>query len=141
MCNLNVERTKRSEAEKWCCTRMSRSYWERWHWELERKKEYLVQEKRLHRQQSGSSATEIAKVHEIHPDLLQNESACEVYVGRGSFGVVRSQIYRRMRVAVKELLPNTQFRCFQRSNDSCSFVIHMCLICLVQLRPYYLIEL
>ena len=30
-----------------------------------------MQEKRLHRQQSGSSATEIAKVHEIHPDLYK----------------------------------------------------------------------
>ena len=31
----------------------------------------------------------------------------DIFVGRGSFGVVHLQTYRRMRVAVKELLPST----------------------------------
>ena len=31
----------------------------------------------------------------------------ELYVGRGSFGVVKLQLFRGIKVAVKELLPRT----------------------------------
>lgn len=55
---------------------------------------------------------EVLHVHEIDPDLLQNlrgvdGNKLDIFVGRGSFGVVRLQTYHRMRVAVKELLPHT----------------------------------
>ena len=63
----------------------------------------------------GPKSTEIQfKVHEIDPGLLQNPvgdasgKATDIFIGRGSFGVVHLQTYRRMAVAVKELLPRTQ---------------------------------
>ena len=114
--HLDLERTLRSEAEKKVALykNMSRSYWERWRWELEQRKECMVREKSLLSRQCLRT-TEVPKVHvhEIDPDVLLNPVASsdgednEVFVGRGSFGVVRLQIYRGVRVAVKELLPRT----------------------------------
>ena len=44
-------------------------------------------------------------VQHINPDLLSdpvtNGKQKEVFVGRGSFGVVRMQVYRGIKVAVK----------------------------------------
>ena len=112
--HLQLERTLRSAAdEKLVLYRnMCRAYWERWRWELEQRKECMVREKRLLSRQNAPKMVEVLKVHEIDPDLLQNlrgvdGKEIDIFVGRGSFGVVRLQTYRRMRVAVKELLPST----------------------------------
>ena len=50
------------------------------------------------------------KIHEIEPELLHNPTESEdlsTYIGWGSFGVVCIQIYRGIKVAVKELLPRS----------------------------------
>ena len=112
--HLQLERTLRSAAdEKLVLYRnMCSAYWERWRWELEKRKECMVREKRLLSRQSAPKMVEVLKVHEIDPDLLQNlrgvdGKEIDIFVGRGSFGVVHLQTYRRMRVAGKELLPST----------------------------------
>ena len=51
-----------------------------------------------------------ALLHEVQPDLLHHPvksdgSTTEEYIGRGSFAVVRLQLYRGFHVAVKEFLP------------------------------------
>ena len=47
--------------------------------------------------------------HEIDPEYLLDPilegKRCELYIGRGSFSVVRLQTYRDIVVAVKEMLP------------------------------------
>ena len=88
---------------------MSRSYWEHLCWELEKRRTSVAEEKRQLLSILSSSKT--CELHEIHPDLLQdvivNGKKKELFIGRGSFGVVRLQMYRKMKVAVKELLPHT----------------------------------
>lgn len=91
---------------------MSRSYWERWQWELQCRKECMVHEKRLLGRFGKEQSLKSFKVHEIDPDLLLNptngaDTAVDKFVGRGSFSVVRMQVYRGMRIAVKELLPGS----------------------------------
>lgn len=76
------------------------------------RKECMVREKTLLSRQTSPETTEVLHVHEIDPDLLQNlrgvdGNKLDIFVGRGSFGVVHLQTYRRMRVAIKELLPHT----------------------------------
>lgn len=88
---------------------MSRSYWERWQWELQRK-EILARERAISRGCQGKDAHRAPIIHEIDPELLHNPTDCDktqTYIGRGSFGVVRVQIYRGIKVAVKELLPRS----------------------------------
>lgn len=109
---VQLESTLRSEAEKKLVLykNMCRSYWERWHWELQQRKDSMLIERRTH---SGNSIDNLVlKIHEIDPDLLQNPKSNddkdeEVYIGRGSFAVVQLQTYRGLKVAVKRLLPNT----------------------------------
>ena len=108
---LESERTLRVEAEKKVrlYKNMSRCYWERWHREFERRKTSIAEEKRQLR--SLLYCPKTTELHEIHPDLLQDVvvdgDEKEMFIGRGSFGVVRLQFYRRMKVAVKEMLPHT----------------------------------
>ena len=80
---------------------MSRSYWERWRWELQKRKELLGlgHSECLH----GRSTL----LH-IDPAMLNDFSnGTSTYVGRGSFGVVKLKSYRGIYVAVKEFLPRT----------------------------------
>ena len=85
---------------------MARSYWERWQRELRQRKEALLLER-----QSVASTVHMTNVHEIDPTLLQHPVRGtvdeEIYVGQGSFGVVRLQFYRGIKVAVKEFQPRT----------------------------------
>lgn len=81
---------------------MSRSYWERWRWELQKRKELLGIEHSecLH----GSKKT----VLYVNPAMLNDlKDGTNTYVGRGSFGVVKLKVYRGIYVAVKEFLPRT----------------------------------
>ena len=89
---------------------MARTYWDRWQWELQKRR------KEIHKQFTGCSSSSftsspLAKIHEIEPTYLCNPKVdgkvVEVYIGRGSFSVVRLQYYRGFKVAVKEFLPHT----------------------------------
>ena len=91
---------------------MCRSYWERWRWELEKRKESMARELRLISRQKARVAVDAMKANEISPDLLVDPidsggTEIESYIGRGAFGVVKLQTYRGIKVAVKELLPRT----------------------------------
>ena len=110
---LKQERELRTKAqvEVWKYKRMSRSFWERWQWELQQRKEYLQAQKNYSRSfRSGSGITnttilEIDPKHLLLPPSMQSVDEC--YIGRGSFGVVKVQLYRGISVAVKEALPRT----------------------------------
>ena len=91
---------------------MARSFWDRWRWELLRRKEAHRENlaRNVHHKQT---ATCEPIHHHIDPSHLQDpiymldgKSAAK-YIGRGSFSVVRVQLYRDVLVAVKELLPHT----------------------------------
>ena len=95
---------------------MSRSYWKRWHWELQKRREAMALElgtsrrRSTHHLDGGASEHTVASyLHEINPaDLVNPEGTTnpmELWIGRGTFSVVKLQVYRGMQVAVKELLP------------------------------------
>lgn len=85
---------------------MAFTFWERWRHELQQRKEHL------HCQTSGSSSERECGIHCIDQKLLldpptQLDTTEPQWLGRGSFGVVKRQIYRGLDVAVKEYLPRT----------------------------------
>lgn len=111
---LALECTLRSEAEKKTILyrNMSKSFWDRWRWALEQRRECMKRERQLLCRQTESRKSVVLKVHDIEPSSLSDivgKYGCqkELYVGRGSFGVVRLQMYRNIEVAVKEFLPHT----------------------------------
>ena len=90
---------------------MSKSFWERWQWELQERRESMKREKVLLSSTGGVKTCRVLKLPEIEPQLLCNPPSFaddeSTYVGRGSFGLVRVQLYRGMLVAVKEFLPHS----------------------------------
>ena len=119
---LRKEREESSKKLRQVCLykNMARSYWERWQWELQKRKETLREQQLITRCIPKTRSAQVQHVpsfaslglHEICPDLLQDPpkldgSTNEEYVGRGSFSVVRLQLYRGFNVAVKEFLPRT----------------------------------
>ena len=93
---------------------MARSYWERWQWELHKRKEAIKEQLRIVKQIPSTlpKTQASALLHEVQPDLLHDPvksdgSTTEEYIGRGSFAVVRLQLYRGFHVAVKEFLPRS----------------------------------
>lgn len=83
---------------------MARTFWERWRWELQKRSDSVSYT-------SSQGTRTQAIMHNINPDLLNDPmidgKEKQIFVGRGSFGVVRMQVYRGIRVAVKEFLPRT----------------------------------
>lgn len=106
------ELRKQSETKVLHYRSMARSYWERWQWELRQRREAMM----LVRSTSlspANSTSQVTKVHEIDPTLLHDPvkgSLEKVFLGQGSFSVVKLQFYRGIKVAVKELQPRT-LRC------------------------------
>ena len=102
MADLEIKR-KEKKIETLRC--MTRTFWERWKWELEKRKEALwLSRTSNYRQQS----TEVKPyISEIDPSLLTNpivnDKQTESYLGRGAFGIVKLMVYRAMYVAVKQL--------------------------------------
>lgn len=89
---------------------MARTYWERWRWEAQKRKEAMIQ---THLTQCSTStskhptATEKMVLQQIDPSMLTNVYDADNFVGRGSFGRVKVQLYRGIPVAVKQFLPRT----------------------------------
>lgn len=133
MCSLHSEETRALKEElanevkaheatkqqKLISRVMAKTFWERWRFELDRSKQ-LLKEKReakfslKHGIISQKSSTqEPCTVPKINRSLLCNPvelgmySDDRVFVGKGSFGVVKYQTYRGIQVAVKEFLPHT----------------------------------
>lgn len=104
------ERKEESERKVKLLKCMSRTYWERWHWELEKRKEAVREnvwaQKRYHSQAIASDT-----LYEINPvmlvDPLVNGKRMEYHIGRGSFAIVKLQYYRGIYVAVKRFLVHT----------------------------------
>lgn len=90
---------------------MSRTYWERWQWELQKRKEAIIECKTTRRLYHVKKPTSGCTLPQIDPSMLVEvelpSKSDSSYVGRGSFGIVRVQKYRGILVAVKEYLPNT----------------------------------
>ena len=83
---------------------MTRTLWERWRWEVEKRKELMLGSTRIGRalHAIGSPQT----LSEIEPDalhLIPAGTSPNYYLGRGSFGIVTLRMFRGMPVAVKEL--------------------------------------
>ena len=95
----------------------------------------------------GVKPREILKIHEIDPQLLANPTLIlddsATYIGRGSFGVVRVQVYRGMKVAVKEYLPHSVACDVRREPRVLSMLCHPFLPLLfgvvTSVRPFRLI--
>lgn len=119
---LKKEREESNKKLRQVCLykNMARSYWERWQWELQKRRETLREQQVIARCIPKPCSTQVqaqhtpssSSLHEIFPDLLQDPpkpdgSTEEEYIGRGSFAVVRLQLYRGFSVAVKEFLPRT----------------------------------
>ena len=84
---------------------MARTYWERWRWESQKRKESLVPLSQHHQSSHRPSTTDIPQ---INPAMLTNlTEGLDNYIGRGSFGIVKLQLYRGIYVAVKQFLPRT----------------------------------
>ena len=101
--NLEIKK-KEKQIETLRC--MTQKFWERWRWELEKRKEALwLSRTNSHRLQSTSEVKPY--ISEIDPSLLirpmVNDQQTECYLGCGSFGIVKLMMYRAMHVAVKQL--------------------------------------
>ena len=86
---------------------MAKSFWDRWQWELLRRQE----ETKDSIEKSCRKPNAQPLHHVVDPnhltDPIIDEKPTVRFIGRGSFSVVRVQVYRDMLVAVKELLPHT----------------------------------
>lgn len=108
------------DCEKRCVTYrcMAKTYWERWRYELEERKDNLMKEKQfrfnlMHCVKSpGTASTPSSTLPLIDRSMLIDPVQCEsdkdIFVGRGSFGIIKFQQYRGIQVAVKEFLPRTR---------------------------------
>ena len=89
--------------------RMAHSFRKRWQWELMKRRDSVESSK----SSAGSFPPETshASPPEIDPIQLTNPVVdgrlTEVYTGQGSFSVVRLQLYRGIKVAVKEFQPKS----------------------------------
>ena len=126
--------------------KMSKCYWERWHWELQKRKEALEQLQKKARNSISSQVNEMW-LHEISPSLLtdpvRTTDSSKLYIGRGSFGIVKLQMYRGIEVAVKEFLPHTNLADVQRealilNKLSHPYLPHFFGVC-TQRKPYCLV--
>ena len=80
---------------------MTRTFWERWRWEVEKRKEEFLVNKRIR-----VPTIDVHSFHEVDPCLLHNpgdDKQVECYPGRSSFGIVTLKKYRGINVAVKQL--------------------------------------
>ena len=126
-----IQHVKKTEQKVITLKCMTRTFWERWRWEVEKRKEdfFLNRFSRI-------DTTEKHNIHEIEPSLL---IPCEVkdqkrFVGRGSFGIVSLQMFRGMQVAVKELhihavvndVIHEAYMLLQLSHPSLPFLFGVC---------------
>ena len=114
--NLQLEEKLRMKAEGNAAKYqgMARTYFDRFCWEVQQRKAAIRQHKQEQLQfgQRGESCRKTKYMfNEINPKQLHDpvigDSRETLYLGRGSFGIVRLQIYRDLKVAVKEYLPRS----------------------------------
>lgn len=74
---------------------MARTYWERWRWESQKRKESSVPLSRHHQSSLRPSTTDldIKLLPQINSAMLTNlTEGLNNYIGRGSFGIVKLQL-------------------------------------------------
>ena len=106
MKDLVKEREKCSEilAKNSVMKNMAKTFWERWRHELEERK---ALQRKPQGQKSYNSEIPGSRIQKINRSLLGDPiqlgakpSESDLFVGRGSFGVVKCQMYRGICVAV-----------------------------------------
>lgn len=108
---VSAEMKLRKEAERLAFRykQISRTYWERWRWELHKRKE-TMKELGVRNPQFPSTSDKYL-LHEIDPSMLEDPvvdgTIKTTFLARGCFGIVRLQHYRTLQVAVKEFLPRS----------------------------------
>lgn len=87
------------------------TFWERWRWELEKRREAMTSLLRNRTFGAFDHVVSQSMLQEIGPAMIKDpvvgEDAEEHYVGRGSFGIVKVQVSRGILVAVKQYLPKS----------------------------------
>ena len=134
--NIKVEEKMRKKAQGEAAKYkgMARTYFDRYCWEVQQRrtvmKEYRLEtiKKLLPGKSDRNQDTKTVYVHnEINPANLLNPlikgERKDVYLGRGSFGIVKMQMYRGLKVAVKEYLPRSVLDDVKRE---ASFLSHLC---------------
>ena len=126
---------KRQEERVKYYRQISRTYWERWRWELQKRRETMIEIKsRKNTTQTTSDSAPSLQIHNIDPTMLTDNKVDgkpqEVYLGRGSFGIVKLQNYRGIKVAVKELLPRSLTADLMHEAQILSLLCHPNLPCL-----------
>ena len=111
-CELRFESSQKAKAELNVIAfkNRARTFWERWRWELEKRREAIRDLQFTQLKAKRPHKCETCSYMEIVPSMLNdpmlNGKQEEKYVGRGSFGVVKV-VFRDMLVAVKEYLPKS----------------------------------
>lgn len=106
---LETEKKMKESVRKNCVkySGMSRTYWERWQWELQGRRQLMINERAARpKKQVTKFILPCVDLSMLEDPIIDSERK-ESYIGRGSFGIVRVQLYRDMKVAVKEFLPRT----------------------------------
>ena len=82
---------------------MSRTFWERWRWEVEKRKQEFIHNRTFSYKLSNDQFSH--DIHEIDPQALTNPSGrhTDQYLGRGSFGIVTLKMYQGIYAAVKQM--------------------------------------
>ncbi len=89
--------------------RISRSFWERWQWELQQRRQAMIRDKMAIRMRGAHSTSDVvAQFQQIDPTSLlnptkENGQVEDVFVGRGCFAVVKLQLFRGIEFAVVTL--------------------------------------
>lgn len=130
---LSLEKSFRSKAESETkmFKGMARTYFDRYCWEVQRRKEAMKREKlaglNTRIQHQCCSKPKDYVFHEISPENLEDpvidDHQESIYLGRGSFGIVKVQMYRGLKVAVKKFLPRTVREDVKRE---AYFLAHFC---------------
>ena len=128
---VRLEQTKRVQAESDVkkYKGMARTYFDRFCWEVQERRDIMKKDRlaALGKHQGPSTSKSEQIFHEINPDNLQDPIVAgkqeAVYVGRGSFGIVKVQVYHGIKVAVKEYLA----RCVEHDvRREAAFLSHLC---------------
>ena len=127
----SVELKKKIQDQSDCCKElqtklltykcMVNTYWERWRFELDERRQLLNRKK-----EDKISPCKTNDLSNIDRSLLRDPPSSgskDIYVGRGSFGIVKFQMYRNIPVAVKEFLPRT---CIEDVHKEASILQKLC---------------
>ena len=134
--NSKQNQLKASQDKLQMYKNMARTYWERWRWECQKRKECSSQR--------CSSTTDILIPPQINPAMLNDlTEGLTNYLGRGSFGIVKLQLYRGIYVAVKKFLPRTfisdviaEAKCLMKlSHPNLPHFFGIC----TEKKPYYIV--